>query len=146
MAESLQEKYARERKERQQKLQTLRNQRAISRLREPAKERMSRERERRIDDKRVAQGRPSKLQTGDELENAMKNFIARVISKNLVPDAVNEPLQKSQVGLGGEATDNLPGRQKQHQAFSGIPLEFYCWKDGKVAIVSIYATGEPSPL
>lgn len=32
------------------------------------------------------------------------------------------------------------------QAASGTPIDFYCWKDGQVAVVKVLCDGEPSIL
>lgn len=147
MDESLQERYARERKERQIKLQTARNQRAIQRLREPASERMSREREERIDAKRVEAGRASKLEKEPSLDDVVAKFVEKILDRQ--PQAAQpdgEALQRTQQNLGGGDVSNLTPRKDQHQDFHGVPIEFYCWKEGKIAIIELYAKGTPSPL
>lgn len=144
--ESLQQKYARERAERQQALTVKRNERAIRRLQMPASVRMNLEREQRIEAKRGEQGKlsdPRKLRQAQE--DAAKDFVLKLQNNQangLEPPSPEFVIQRATAILGAPAppAGNKPGPQKNPQ----MPVDFYCWRDGKVAIITLYAMGEPS--
>ena len=119
---------------------------------EVARQRMDREREARKQELRITQPRFASQRTREQAMAAMNRFA----------DDVKNRKQQSEKGMGWvdvtpktpvdpRTVNTLPSPAQNASKFNpsgkhGLPVEFYCWKDGEVATIFIMALGTPSPI
>jgi len=111
--------------------------------REPLKTRLAREREARIVEKR--QLREAESAAKKDLDDFASQWNSQPRPTKNDNDTIPAEIKRS-VTQTQPSTPPPPPPSTPPPAKPGVPIEFYCWKDGKMAVIHLYAMGEASPL
>jgi len=109
---------------------------------ESASERMQRERRERIE--ALKQLQENEKEAARELDSFADSFSqARPLQQS--PPISPEPIQRTVTQVQQDQRDMRPDAPSP-QKFNAIPIEFYCFVDGKVGTVSVYCLANPQSL
>lgn len=145
-AEGIKEREARERNERAAALQNKRNERLARTLKLSLRSKLRLERAERIREKRgeaETPGQATRRQAA--FAEAATDFMAKIEqSRTRGADMGNpEVIQRAAQQLVGQ---HVPAKPHAGRGNTSMPLDFYCWKDGRMAVVTVLVQGEPAIL
>lgn len=107
---------------------------------EPLRERIERERKQRTDALRQKQEAAKKIR--EDLDSFAKSFSSARPLKQ--PDTNNDtPVITRHVTQTNDTKAAEPTNTPTPKKDKGIPLEFYCFVDGRLGLVNLYAQSDP---
>ncbi len=120
----------------------------MSEEKENTRDRIRRERQERIDALKEAKAedaarRAARQEASDDLQTFFGEFSH---SRPTSPPQDKPDVQRSSTVVQNESSLPTAEPNKTTPAFKGIPIDFYCWKEGSLAVITLYGKSEPTFL